>query len=244
MHSRQIQSLFQCNHVLIEPRGGIARRTSGFRMDALLASRSFHRAARCAGCAVVLAMLIPGAGHAQQRCEPPAARLVSLQGTVELQLAGTNVWTPATLGQALCLGDALRVGRASRAALALANDFDLAPRRAHDAAAARRRRGTALADRSDPGRRLLLQPSPARARGRHAVRQRRRGGHRVPGAGRRRARRGGDARRPGAAAQSAGRAAGRERRCRADPGGARRRSRWWWRGRAMPWPGRCTIRRS
>ncbi len=94
-------------------------------MDALLASRSFHRAARCAGCAVVLAMLIPGAGHAQQRCEPPAARLVSLQGTVELQLAGTNVWTPATLGQALCLGDALRVGRASRAALALANDSTL-----------------------------------------------------------------------------------------------------------------------
>ena len=70
-------------------------------------------------------MLIPGAGHAQQRCEPPAARLVSLQGTVELQLAGTNVWTPATLGQALCLGDALRVGRASRAALALANDSTL-----------------------------------------------------------------------------------------------------------------------
>ena len=70
-------------------------------------------------------MLIPGAGHAQQRCEPPAARLVSLQGTVELQRAGTNVWTPATLGQALCLGDALRVGRASRAALALANDSTL-----------------------------------------------------------------------------------------------------------------------
>ena len=53
-----------------------------------------------------------------------------------------------------------------------------------------------------------------------------------------------DARRPRAAAQSARRAAGRERRCRADPGGARRRGRWWWRGRAMPWPGRCTIRRS
>ena len=70
-------------------------------------------------------MLIPGAGHAQQRCEPPAARLVSLQGTVELQRAGTNVWTPATLGEALCLGDALRVGRASRAALALANDSTL-----------------------------------------------------------------------------------------------------------------------
>ncbi|HEX6115429.1 MAG TPA: FecR family protein, partial [Geminicoccaceae bacterium] len=70
-------------------------------------------------------MLVPGAGQTQERCEPPAARVVSLQGAVELRLAGTDVWTPATLGEPLCLGDALRVGRASRAALALANDSTL-----------------------------------------------------------------------------------------------------------------------
>jgi tetratricopeptide (TPR) repeat protein len=92
---------------------------------ALLGSGLFPRSARCAGWALVLTMLMPGAGQAQERCEPAAARIVSLQGAVEVQLAGTNVWTPATLGDALCLGDALRVGRASRAALALANDSTL-----------------------------------------------------------------------------------------------------------------------
>jgi tetratricopeptide (TPR) repeat protein len=92
---------------------------------ALLASRILPTGARRAGWALVLTMLMPGVGQAQERCEPPAARVVSLQGTVELRLAGTDVWAPATLGEALCLGDALRVGRASRAALALANDSTL-----------------------------------------------------------------------------------------------------------------------
>jgi tetratricopeptide (TPR) repeat protein len=92
---------------------------------ALVASRILSTGARCAGWALVLTMLMPGAGEAQERCEPPAARVVSLQGAVELRLAGTDVWTPATLGEALCFGDALRVGRASRAALALANDATL-----------------------------------------------------------------------------------------------------------------------
>jgi ferric-dicitrate binding protein FerR (iron transport regulator) len=58
-------------------------------------------------------------------CEPRAARVVSIQGTVELKRAGTDVWTPAMLEEALCIGDALRVGQTSRAALALANDSTL-----------------------------------------------------------------------------------------------------------------------
>jgi tetratricopeptide (TPR) repeat protein len=91
----------------------------------LLDSRIFPKGARCARWALVLTMLVPGVGQAQERCEPPAARVVSLQGAVELRLAGTDVWTPATLGEPLCFGDALRVGRTSRAALALANDATL-----------------------------------------------------------------------------------------------------------------------
>ena len=70
----------------------------------------------------VLAMLGPSASWAQERCEPAAARIVSVQGTVELQPAGAAVWAAATLDQALCFGDTVRVGRASRAALVLAND--------------------------------------------------------------------------------------------------------------------------
>jgi tetratricopeptide (TPR) repeat protein len=69
-----------------------------------------------------LVLLNSGAGRAQAPCEPPAARVVSIQGAVELRRAGTDVWTSAMLEQALCIGDALRVGQASRAALALAND--------------------------------------------------------------------------------------------------------------------------
>jgi tetratricopeptide (TPR) repeat protein len=73
----------------------------------------------------LLVLLRSGAGRAQAPCEPPAARVVSVQGTVELKRAGTDVWTPAMLEEALCIGDALRVGEASRAALALANDSTL-----------------------------------------------------------------------------------------------------------------------
>ncbi|HZA66260.1 MAG TPA: FecR family protein, partial [Geminicoccaceae bacterium] len=67
-------------------------------------------------------MLISNAGSAQERCEPAAARVVSAQGLVELQHAGTAVWATVTLDELLCLGDTVRVGRASRAALVLAND--------------------------------------------------------------------------------------------------------------------------
>src|SRR5918995_25546 len=73
----------------------------------------------------LLVLLSSGAAHAQAPCEPPAARVVSIQGTVELKRAGTDLWTPAMLEEALCIGDALRVGEASRAALALANDSTL-----------------------------------------------------------------------------------------------------------------------
>jgi tetratricopeptide (TPR) repeat protein len=73
----------------------------------------------------LLVLLNSGPGHAQAPCEPPAARVVSIQGTVELKRAGTDVWTPVMLEQALCIGDTLRVGQASRAALALANDSTL-----------------------------------------------------------------------------------------------------------------------
>src|ERR687892_940813 len=73
----------------------------------------------------LLVLLTSDPGHAQAPCEPPAARVVSIQGTVELKRAGTDVWTPVMLEEALCIGDALRVGQASRAALALANDSTL-----------------------------------------------------------------------------------------------------------------------
>jgi tetratricopeptide (TPR) repeat protein len=94
-------------------------------MVAISASSRFFRAFGCALQAITLpavAVLSPSATWAQERCEPAAARVVSVQGTVELQRAGVAAWSAAMLDEALCLGDTVRVGRASRAALVLAND--------------------------------------------------------------------------------------------------------------------------
>src|SRR5262245_5531688 len=62
------------------------------------------------------------AGQAAEACEPLIARVVSLQGRVEVQPAGAAIWTPATLDQPLCVGDTVRAGPLAKAALALTND--------------------------------------------------------------------------------------------------------------------------
>src|SRR5919106_486868 len=91
-------------------------------MCAILPSKRLFLAVCCAICATGPAVLISNAGSAQERCEPAVARVVSAQGLVELQHAGTAVWATVTLDELLCLGDTVRVGRASRAALVRAND--------------------------------------------------------------------------------------------------------------------------
>src|SRR5687767_997255 len=73
----------------------------------------------------LLVLLDPGSARAQLLCDPSAARVVSIQGMVELKRAGTDVWAAVMLEEGLCIGDTLRVGAASRAALALANDSTL-----------------------------------------------------------------------------------------------------------------------
>ena len=61
-------------------------------------------------------------GHAAEACKPVVARIVSLQGRVEVQSAGSVEWTRAALDDQLCVGDAIRAGAFARAALALTND--------------------------------------------------------------------------------------------------------------------------
>ncbi len=60
--------------------------------------------------------------HAAEPCEPGIARIVSLQGRVEVQRGEAGAWTAAALDEQLCIGDTIRVGALARAALALAND--------------------------------------------------------------------------------------------------------------------------
>ena len=62
------------------------------------------------------------ASEAAERCEPAVARIVSIQGLVEVQPAGAADWVVAALDDRLCFGDTIRVGEFARAALALANN--------------------------------------------------------------------------------------------------------------------------
>ena len=89
-----------------------------------IVARGRGRAALLVSCLALIAGLTATAGNsalAQQpasSCSPAVARLVSLQGNVELQRADSENWVPVTrLDTALCAGDRLRTDALSRAAL-------------------------------------------------------------------------------------------------------------------------------
>ncbi|VBB43135.1 Tetratricopeptide repeat domain protein [uncultured Desulfatiglans sp.] len=70
---------------------------------------------------------IPGAvcgaaGEAQERCEGVSARVVSVQGRVEIRREGESIWSPVVMNDLCCSGDMIRVDRHSRAALLLTNE--------------------------------------------------------------------------------------------------------------------------
>lgn len=57
----------------------------------------------------------------QAACDPWVAKVVSVQGSVEVRRAGETQWQPAQLNDTYCPGDVIRVGERSRADLALIN---------------------------------------------------------------------------------------------------------------------------
>jgi cytochrome c-type biogenesis protein CcmH/NrfG/opacity protein-like surface antigen len=63
-----------------------------------------------------------GSATALASCEPQVGTLVSVTGTVEVQRAASDQWSPAPLNEPLCEGDTVRVGERSRAAVALINE--------------------------------------------------------------------------------------------------------------------------
>ena len=67
---------------------------------------------------MLLLALLPKAGLSQA-CDPPIARVISAQGTVEARRANQAQWVPVALDDRFCAGDAVRVQALSRAALAL-----------------------------------------------------------------------------------------------------------------------------
>ena len=56
-----------------------------------------------------------------QTCDPPLARVVSAQGTIEVRSAGASDWQTVGRGRALCVGDTVRAGAHSRADLTLSD---------------------------------------------------------------------------------------------------------------------------
>ncbi len=78
------------------------------------------RLALVAGAATLLPFATAAA--AAERCAAPIGRVVSVQGSVDLQREARHVWQPAALDQDLCVNDLIRVGNRSRAAIVLLND--------------------------------------------------------------------------------------------------------------------------
>ena len=85
---------------------------------------------------VLAALLLAGWGAASEasdkaRCAPEFGRVVSVQGSVDVLPAKPTrespepKWDAATLNDALCAGDMVRVGQRSRAALRLSNETNL-----------------------------------------------------------------------------------------------------------------------
>jgi tetratricopeptide (TPR) repeat protein len=68
----------------------------------------------------IIALIYPYAASAE-RCEQWVAKVVSVQGTVEVKKAGEALWQPVNLNDTYCPGDEIRAQENSRADLALIN---------------------------------------------------------------------------------------------------------------------------
>jgi len=71
--------------------------------------------------ALVALLAYPVLSSAATTCDPPVAKMVSVQGNVEVRRAGQAQSQPARLNDTYCPGDRIQVGEKSRADVALVN---------------------------------------------------------------------------------------------------------------------------
>ena len=71
---------------------------------------------------LLLVWLAPLSTTAAADCKPWAARIVSVQGEIEVKQASTSNWHPVNRNDTFCPGDSIRVGNNSRAAIVLTNE--------------------------------------------------------------------------------------------------------------------------
>ena len=69
--------------------------------------------------------VLASAALGADECASPVGTLVSVQGIVDVQRAGSAGWLPIALGAALCAGDLLRVGERSRIEASLVNQVKI-----------------------------------------------------------------------------------------------------------------------
>ncbi|MGH8611116.1 MAG: FecR family protein [Gammaproteobacteria bacterium] len=69
----------------------------------------------------VLSVFSVGVLQAAESCTPWAAKVVSIEGRVEVSRIGEPSWVPARLDQTFCPGDRVRIESRSRAAVLLSN---------------------------------------------------------------------------------------------------------------------------
>lgn len=76
------------------------------------------------GVLIICTAAFIGKVHASNVCKVEVARIVSIQGTIEVRRAQQRqqIWHPVTLDTVLCLGDMIRSRTHSRATLSLANE--------------------------------------------------------------------------------------------------------------------------
>lgn len=87
-------------------------------------NRSRSQAFGGSATAALLLFVCAISAQAADDCSPVLARVVSVQGTVEVRRAGAD-WKAAVLDSKLCAGDMFRVQQRSRAALILSNETTL-----------------------------------------------------------------------------------------------------------------------
>ena len=73
-------------------------------------------------CAVTFFGSSIGKAYAAGACQREVARVVSMQGIIELRRAQERTWQPASMNTTFCAGDMIRARAQSRAALRLSND--------------------------------------------------------------------------------------------------------------------------
>ena len=74
---------------------------------------------------IVIGCMAPLCAAAADLCTSATAKVVSVQGNVEVRRASSAVWEAVGLNNPICVGDMLRVGERSRAGLLLSNETTL-----------------------------------------------------------------------------------------------------------------------